>query len=105
MAKPASLPTVRLQLRRRGIRLHYPDLSPMEVVQQRLQTLSRNLSCPNNFRMIDVRPVVNPLVVRNMVLAVADNNQMESRSSPQLPDKACALHVPGLHLRSLLCCG
>ena len=51
-----------------------PDVSVLEVGEQRLEVLAGNLACPDDFGMIDISSVVYPFVVDDVARGVADED-------------------------------
>jgi hypothetical protein len=74
-----------LDPRMSSIRIDHPNLSVAVVVEKRLQILARTIPCPDDFRAIDVRGVIHPLVVHVMAWSIANYNQILLGRGLQLP--------------------
>ena len=84
----------RRQSRRIFVGLGKPRLSVMKISNQFLIFSRRHFACPHDFRVIDVRFVVHPLIEHDVVPRfVPDDNEMLSRMLLQSFQRACPSRV------------
>ncbi len=76
------------------VRLQPPHLPVPEIVQQGRQVSPGNLPGPDDLGTIDIRTVVDPLLVRVVIGGVMDQNEVFARSGFQLPKDLGALPRP-----------
>jgi hypothetical protein len=74
-----SICLVRTQLGYRFVGLDQPYFPVFEVVEQGMQVLAGNLTGPDDFGVIDVSGVVDPLVVNVVDRAVSNEHEMLAR--------------------------
>ena len=88
--------TIGCHPRRCLICLHQPDMAVPEIVYQFLVPGGTHIARPDDFGSIDVRRIVDPLVVPRVMLgSVANNRELGSRIASKLIQRLCALQVCG----------
>ena len=92
---------IRLELRRSRIGIDQPDPPVAVVIEQWFEIPAWNLSRPNDFRGVDLRGVIHPLVGYVMAWSIANYNEMLLGRSLQLPGDLRARQIPtapwGIH--------
>ena len=78
------------------IRFHQPDPPAAEIVQEIGTGSGIRLARPDDFRFVDIRRVINPVVERQVSGCIANNGELRARICFQLCQNARARQTEGL---------